>query len=71
MLTPSSVQNAKPQAKPYKLHDERGLFLLVTPAGGRLWRYKYRRPVTKKENLLLVLAITAALAKKGSAVPLG
>ena len=52
MLTPSAVQNAKPQAKPYKLHDERGLFLLVTPAGGKLWRLKYRRPVTKKENLL-------------------
>lgn len=52
MLTPSAVQNAKPQTKPYKLHDERGLFLLVTPAGGKLWRFKYRRPVTKKENLL-------------------
>lgn len=52
MLTPSAVQNAKSQAKPYKLHDERGLFLLVTPAGGKLWRLKYRRPVTKKENLL-------------------
>ena len=52
MLTPSTVQNAKPQAKPYKLHDERGLFLLVTPAGGKLWRFKYRRPITKGENLL-------------------
>lgn len=52
MLTPSAVQNAKPRAKAYKLHDERGLFLLVTPAGGKLWRLKYRRPVTKKENLL-------------------
>ncbi|MFP5374534.1 MAG: tyrosine-type recombinase/integrase [Gammaproteobacteria bacterium] len=52
MLTPSAVQNAKPQAKQYKLHDERGLFLLVTPAGGKLWRFKYRRPVTKRENLL-------------------
>ena len=52
MLTPSAVQNAKPQEKPYKLHDERGLFLLITPAGGKLWRFKYRRPVTKKENLL-------------------
>lgn len=52
MLTPSAVQNAKPKAKPYKLTDERGMFLLVTPAGGKLWRLKYRRPVTKKENLL-------------------
>ena len=52
VLTPSAVLNAKPQAKQYKLHDERGMFLLVTPAGGKLWRFKYRRPVTKKENLL-------------------
>lgn len=52
MLTPSTVANAKPKAKAYKLADERGLFLLVTPAGGKLWRLKYRRPGTKKENLL-------------------
>jgi integrase len=26
----------------YRLKDARGLYLLVTPAGGRLWRYKYR-----------------------------
>jgi integrase len=52
VLTPSTVANAKPKAKAYKLADERGLFLLVTPAGGKLWRLKYRRPGTKKENLL-------------------
>jgi hypothetical protein len=23
------------------LFDERGLFMLVTPAGGRLWRFRY------------------------------
>ncbi len=52
MLTPSAVQNSKPQAKPYKLADERSMFLLVTPTGGKLWRFKYRRPDTRKENLL-------------------
>jgi integrase len=41
-LTVTAINNAKPQAKPYKLSDERGLFLLVTPSGGRLWRMKYR-----------------------------
>lgn len=30
----------------------RGLFLLVNPTGARWWRWKYRRPVTGKENLL-------------------
>ncbi|TAM10324.1 MAG: DUF4102 domain-containing protein, partial [Nevskiaceae bacterium] len=29
MLTPSAVKNAKPKAKPYKLADERGMYLLV------------------------------------------
>ncbi|HEU4959031.1 MAG TPA: Arm DNA-binding domain-containing protein [Sphingomonas sp.] len=34
--------NSKPKAKPYKLADEKGLFLLVQPSGGMLWRMKYR-----------------------------
>jgi integrase len=49
-LTDVAVRNAKPTSKPYKLADDRGLFLLVTPAGGRLWRLKYR--VLGKEKLL-------------------
>jgi integrase len=52
MLTPSAVTNAKPQAKPYKLADERGMYLLVKPEGGKLWRFDYRRPGTKKRNTL-------------------
>jgi integrase len=41
-LSALTVKNAKPQDLPYKLTDERGLYLLVTPSGGRLWRLKYR-----------------------------
>ncbi|RVT93134.1 tyrosine-type recombinase/integrase [Sphingomonas crocodyli] len=41
-LTPLDVRNAKPRAIPYKLADEKGLFLLVQPSGARLWRLKYR-----------------------------
>ena len=52
MLTPSAVTNAKPQAKPYKLADERCMYLLVKPEGGKLWRFDYRRPGTKKRNTL-------------------
>lgn len=33
---------AKPNVKPYRLSDSGGLFLLVTPTGGKLWRWKYR-----------------------------
>lgn len=52
MLTPSAVANAKPQEKPYKLTDERGLYLLVRPSGARWWRFDYRRPDTGKRNTL-------------------
>lgn len=52
MLTPSAVANAKPRAKPYKLADERGMYLLVKPDGARWWRFDYRRPGTGKRNTL-------------------
>jgi integrase len=42
MLNDIKVRNAKPRDKAFKLYDERGLFLLVTPTGGRLWRLKYQ-----------------------------
>jgi integrase len=41
-LTEVKVKNAKPEVRKYKLADGGGLFLLVTPAGGKLWRAKYR-----------------------------
>jgi len=41
-LTDVAIRNAKPREKPYKLGDTGGLFLLVQPSGGRLWRLKYR-----------------------------
>lgn len=41
-LTVARIDNAKPEAKNRKLHDTDGLFLLVTPAGGKWWRLKYR-----------------------------
>lgn len=41
-LTDTAVRNAKPRPKQYTLFDEKGLFLLVAPNGGRWWRLKYR-----------------------------
>jgi integrase len=41
-LTDLKIRNAKPADKQQKLFDERGLYLLVTPAGGKWWRLKYR-----------------------------
>jgi integrase len=42
MLNDTRVRSAKSREKAFKLSDERGLFLLVTPTGSRLWRLKYR-----------------------------
>ena len=40
--TDIAIKRAKPKEKPYKLTDGKGLYCLVTPAGGKLWRLKYR-----------------------------
>jgi len=41
-LSDVKVRNAKAQVKQYKLADSEGMYLLVTPAGGKCWRLKYR-----------------------------
>ena len=41
-LTDATIKTAKPADKAYKLGDAGGLYLFVTPAGGKLWRLKYR-----------------------------
>ncbi len=50
MLNDFTIKAAKPAEKPIKLYDSRGLYLLITPAGGKLWRFKYR--FAGKERLL-------------------
>src|SRR5262245_43122608 len=49
-LTDVAIRAARAKEKPYKLFDERGLFLLVTTTGSRLWRVKYH--VSGREKLL-------------------
>ena len=41
-LNNTQLTNAKPEAKPYKLADGGGMYLLVTPKGGKWWRLDYR-----------------------------
>jgi hypothetical protein len=41
-LTDIAIRNAKAKNNPYKLGDSLGLFLLIQPTGGKLWRMKYR-----------------------------
>lgn len=40
-LTATAVKNAKPKDRDYKLTDGGGLYLLVTRAGGKYWRYNF------------------------------
>lgn len=51
-LTDTAIRSAKPREKEYKLADTGGLYLLVTPAGGKLWRLKFR--VDGKERKLAI-----------------
>ena len=37
---------------PYKLYDERGLYLLVRKSGGKLWRFDYRFDSIRKSLAL-------------------
>lgn len=41
MLSDAKIRAAKPRPKPYKLTDTNRLFLLISPSGGKLWRWSY------------------------------
>ena len=41
-LTDTTIKNAKPREKAYKLYDSAGLYLFISPAGGKLWRSQRR-----------------------------
>ena len=41
-LTDIAIRNLVHSDKPIKKTDEKGLFLLLQPSGGKLWRFKYR-----------------------------
>ncbi len=41
-LTDVAIKNAKPGDKSIRLFDGSGLYLEVSPSGGKWWRFKYR-----------------------------
>ena len=41
-LTEKTIKHALPADRPRKLFDGGGLHLLITPQGGKYWRYRYR-----------------------------
>lgn len=48
MLTDTEIRNARPAEKTQRLYDTRGLYLEITPKGGKGWRLKYR--IARKEK---------------------
>jgi integrase len=52
MLTDAKCKNAKQKAKPYKLADEKGLYLEVKPNGVKAWRYRFE--LGGKESLFAI-----------------
>jgi integrase len=56
-LTDTKIKGLKPQAKLYRVADGKGLSLEITPAGNKLWRYRYR--LHGKANMLALGAYPA------------
>ena len=64
-LTEIEVRNAKPREKDWKLADEKGLYLFISKAGGKLWRLKFRfHGKEKKLSLGAYPEISLAKARK-------
>ena len=65
MLTATKIQALKPAAKPYKVPDADGLFLLVQPSGALLWRFRYKaHGIERKLSLGSFPDVSLAQARK-------
>jgi len=65
MLTNTAIKNAKPKDKPYKLSDGKGLYLLITIAGSKLFRFNYRIQGKQKTMAIGVYPdVTLAMARE-------
>jgi integrase len=64
-LTVVEIKSAKPKEKPYKIADEKGLYLLINPNGSKLWKFKYRfSGVEKKLSFGAFLDVNLAAARE-------
>ena len=67
-LTDTEIKRAKGTEEPYRLPDAGGLFLWVTPPGGKLWRWKYRHIRTRRRDIPTVGTHTLWLRRANFAV---
>lgn len=58
-LSDTAIKNAKPADKPYKMQDEKGMYLLVHPNGGKYFRYDYRFDGKRKTLALGTYPLTS------------
>ena len=69
-LSELKIKAAKPMDKPYKLADEKGMYLQVQPTGGKLWRMNYRFDGKRKTLAIGIypdVTLAAARAKRDEA----
>jgi len=66
-LTQDRAERALPASKPRKLADRDALYLFVTPAGGKYWRFDYRYS-GKRKTLALGTLKNVSLKQARSAV---
>lgn len=63
-LTATQIKESKAKDKSYKLFDGGGLYLEVTPSGGKLWKLKYRfNGKEKKYSIGKYPSVTLAKAR--------
>ena len=60
-LNDTLIKNIKPQKKSFKLFDGGGLYLLVSPNGGKWWRLKY---YYQQKELLISLGTYPTISLK-------
>ena len=64
-LSDVEIRRAKPAAKPVRIFDGGGLYLEISPAGGKLWRLKYRFEGKEKRQALGIYPdVTLARARE-------
>jgi len=54
MLTDTKLKKIKPKDKPYKETDSNSLYVEVRKSGAKFFRYRYRHPQTKKEQIYTI-----------------
>ena len=52
-LTDTALKALRPRDRDYKVADEKGLYVQVTPAGGKLWKVKFRNQAGQEKKLSL------------------